>query len=92
MCNQSMTWDDFITKFNREFVSMIEIQRLAQDYLALKHTIELVVDIISKFRERILLFPTIYDDRGDQDDSLHDMLRIEIREYMNISSHKNLFS
>lgn len=66
---ESITWEDFVTRFKREFVPKIGVQYLAQEYLALKQTIEMVTEITTKFRERALLFLR-YATRGDEDDSL----------------------
>lgn len=49
----SMTLEDLVTWFKREFVSLIEIQRLArEEYLVLEQTTKSVAKITAMFRER----------------------------------------
>lgn len=50
---KSMMWEDFVTRFKREFVPTIEVQQLAREYLTFKRTVEMVVEITSKFRREI---------------------------------------
>lgn len=49
---ESMSWEDFFTRFKREFVPVAEVQQLTQEYLALKKTSEMVAKITAKFKER----------------------------------------
>lgn len=52
----------------------VEVQKLTRDYLPLEQTIESVLEITAKFRERERgernVFPSVYDFVGDEDDSL----------------------
>lgn len=46
---ESMSWEEFIAKFKREFLLTIEVQQLAREYLILEKNSEMVAEINVKF-------------------------------------------
>lgn len=57
---------------------MIKVQQLAQEYLALKQTIETVVEITAKLRESAFFYPQYATTKEMKMTLYHDMLRTEI--------------
>ena len=60
------------------------------EYLALEQTIEMVADICAKFREKVMIYPHYMASEEMRMTHYHDMLRMEIQEYLSISIHKIL--
>lgn len=83
---KSLSCEDLVTRFVREFMLTIEVQHLAWEYLMLEKTSETIVDIATKIRERALFCPQYVAIEETRKTRYHDMLRAEIRELMNISS------
>ena len=52
-----MTWEAFFRIFDRVFALAIEVHRLVREFQDLQQTIETVVEIIAKFKKRVLLIP-----------------------------------
>lgn len=50
-----MTWEDFVKRFQREFASAIEVQKLAREFQDLRRSTETVAEITIKFKESALL-------------------------------------
>ena len=51
-----MTYEDFVSRFQRDFAPAIEVQQLASKFQDLRQTIETVTEITSKIMDRALLF------------------------------------
>ena len=50
----AVTWEQFVENFREEYVPLVERERLAQEFLSLKQTTELVIKITKMFTERAL--------------------------------------
>lgn len=87
-----MTWSDFVTKFRAEFVSAVQLQQLAREFLDMRKTMESVVEITTKFRERALLVPQYVGDEEMRKTRYHDMLRADIMEHVSYSACPTLES
>ena len=66
------------------------MKHLAREFPDLCQTIEIVVQIIAKFRERALLVPRYTVDEESRKTRYHDMQREDIREFVNFSGCKTL--
>ena len=77
-----MTWEDLVKGFQREFALIIEVQRLASEFQDLHQTIDYVVKITAKFRERAMLVPQHPVDEEVMKTRYQDMLRDGIREFV----------
>ena len=64
---QTFTW------FRDEFVPTMELQHLDMEFLDMRQITESVAEIITKFRERILLVPRYAEDEEMQNTNYHDM-------------------
>lgn len=60
----------FVIRFKKEFMSKIETQLLALEYLALEQTTKMVDEITAKDQIENVYFPTICVYEGEEDDSL----------------------
>ena len=79
-----------MTRFQADFAPTVEIQQLARDFLDMRHTIESVVKVTTKFRERPLLVPQYAGDEEMKKTRYHDMLRADIRKYVSYLAHWTL--
>ena len=67
---------------------MIEVQQLAREFEDLQQTTEIMVEIPTKFLERVLLVAQYVADMEMKKVRYHDMLINEIREYVSFSGCK----
>lgn len=82
-----MIYTNFVTRFRVDFVPAIEIHQLARKFQDLWQTIEIVDEIITKFRERALLVLQFAMDEETKKTQYHDMLIEDIREFVSILSY-----
>ena len=87
-----MTWPDFVTRFRAEFAPAVEFQRMAREFLDMRQTTEIVVEITTKFRERALLVPQYAGDEDMRRTRYHNMLQVDIREHVSFSAYPTLDS
>ena len=73
-----MTLSEFVTRFRAEFALAVEIQQLAREFIDMRQTMEIVVEITTKFRERALLVPQYAGVEEMRKTHYHDMLRDDI--------------
>ena len=87
---ESMTWEDFVTRFWSEFAPVIEVQQLAREFQDLCQTNETVAEITAIFHDRELLVPQYVADEEMKKERYHEMLRSNIRMFVSRSSCKKL--
>lgn len=85
-----MTWDDFVSRFQRDFALVIEVHQLVRELRDLFQTTETMVEIILEFKERALLAPHYTVDEEMRMKIYYDMLREDIREFMRYSRCKTM--
>ncbi|KAJ9536480.1 hypothetical protein OSB04_un000317 [Centaurea solstitialis] len=79
----AMTWAQFTTRFQTEYVPRVEIQRLANEFMNLQQTTESVNEITKKFTELSIFCPRLAADDEWMMTRYIQMLRPEIREFVN---------
>lgn len=79
-----------MSRFRAEFALAILVQKLAREFRDLHQTIEVVAEITAKFRERALLILLYVADEEMEKRRYHDMLRDDIREFVNFYCFKSL--
>lgn len=75
-----MSWEDFVTRFMKEFVPVIEVQQLTRSYLVLERTTKTEAEITTKFRDRVLFFPQYAVMEEMTMTRYHDMFKTELWE------------
>lgn len=58
MEKSTVTWEQIVEKFREEYVPLVERDRLAQEFLSLKKTTEMVMEI-TKMQEESLILPRV---------------------------------
>ncbi|KAJ9544711.1 hypothetical protein OSB04_024418 [Centaurea solstitialis] len=79
----AMTWAQFTTRFQTEYVPRVEMQRLANEFMNLQQTTESVNEITKKFTELSIFCPRLAADDEWMMTRYIQMLRPEIREFVN---------
>ncbi|KAJ9561695.1 hypothetical protein OSB04_006855 [Centaurea solstitialis] len=79
----TMTWAQFTTRFQTEYVPRVEMQRLANEFMNLQQTTESVNEITKKFTDLSIFCPRLAADDEWMMTRYIQMLRPEIREFMN---------
>ena len=82
---ETMTWDEFMTLFKAEFALAIEVQQLATEFQDLHQTTKTIAEITAKFRDGALFVPQYAANEEMKKVRYHDMLRVDIREFVSMS-------
>ena len=86
----SMTWEEFVSKFRVEFVPLMEVQQLAREFQDLLQTTEIVAEITTMFHVTILLVLQYVADENMKNARYHEILRSDIRLFVSQSSCRTL--
>ena len=89
---EALTWDEFVEQFRRQYVPRVERERIAREFMTLEQTTETVTEITRKFTEMLLFCPQYVRDEEFKMTRYADMLRTNIREFVNASQHTSLAS
>ncbi|KAI3700720.1 hypothetical protein L2E82_45358 [Cichorium intybus] len=86
----AITWLQFKEQFKLEYVSQVEMERLAQEYLNLTQTTETVTEITKKFNERALFCLEFAATERMNMTRYLEMLRTDIRKFVSAARHQSL--
>ena len=78
-----MTWEEFLVRFRVHFVPQVEVDRITREFLALEQGTETVTEITQKFMEMVQFVPQYAASESLKKNRYHDMLRTNIREFVN---------
>lgn len=63
----AMYWEEFVTRFEEEFVPTIEVQQLVRGFQGLRQTTETITKITARFQERDFVSSAICSNREDEE-------------------------
>ncbi|KVI11122.1 Retrotransposon gag protein [Cynara cardunculus var. scolymus] len=86
----AMTWNDFKTRFSKQFVPQIEVEQVTKEFLDMKQTTESVNEITDKFMEKALFCPQYIADETMKLFRYTEMLKPEIRSFVALARCKTL--
>jgi len=78
-----MTWEEFLVRFRAHFVPQVEVDRITREFLALEQKTESVTEITKRFMEMVQFVPQYAACESLKKNRYHDMLRTDIREFVN---------
>ena len=78
-----MTWEEFLVRFRARFVPQVEVDRITREFLALEQRTETVTEITKRFMEMVQFVPQYAASESLKKNRYHDMLRTDIREFVN---------
>ncbi|KAL4583398.1 hypothetical protein LXL04_007969 [Taraxacum kok-saghyz] len=87
---EAMTLDQFLERFNRDFVPPEEVEQLAREYLGLKQTFETFEEITKKFKEREMFCPEYAATEAMKVARYKTMLKTQIREFVANTNYPTL--
>jgi len=86
----AMTWDEFLVRFRAQFVPKVEVDRITREFLALEQRTETMMEITKKFMEMVQFVPQYAASESLKKNRYHDMLRTNIREFVNNAQFNTL--
>lgn len=85
-----VNWDRFVETFQEDYVPLVERDRLDQEYLSLRKTIEMVTEITRMFHERGLFFPEQVSTEQDRVSRYLVILRRDICDFVANTTYQTL--